>query len=114
VSIGGIELIIKKDNSIETNSLFPHLDWYGDGNYVIDETDIQNEELIEKLKTHAPYMDLIIKDGKIVDIIPTERPELMPEIVNEQVDEEKAFLAEAVIQLSSEIEGLKQEMKNLK
>ncbi|QUH21409.1 hypothetical protein [Alkaliphilus sp. B6464] len=107
-------MIVLRDKTIETNSLFPSTDWYNEGNYIIDETKEENKELIEKIKLNAPYMELVIEDGQIVDVIPTERPEPIPEIVNEQVDEEKAFLSEAVIQLSNELESLKQEIKTLK
>lgn len=68
-------MIVRKDKYAETNSLFPNIDWYNEGNHVIDETLEENQELITKIKANAPYMDLVIVDGKIVDIIPTERPE---------------------------------------
>lgn len=107
-------MIVRKDKIIETNSLFPSTDWYNEGNYVIDEAKEENQELIEKIKVNAPYMELVIKDGQIVDIVPTERPEPESVVVTEPIDKEKAFLSEAVIQLSSEIESLKQEIKTLK
>lgn len=70
-------MIVRSDKTYEVNSLFPDLDWYGEGNYVVDETKAENQELIQKIKDNAPYMDLVIEDGEIVDIIP--RPDLMPE-----------------------------------
>jgi len=109
-----VKMIVRKDKIIETNSLFPSTDWYNEGNYVIDEAKEENQELIEKIKVNAPYMELVIKDGQIVDIVPTERPEPESVVVTEPIDKEKAFLSEAVIQLSSEIESLKQEIKTLK
>lgn len=107
-------MIIKENGAFEVNSLYPSSDWYNEKNYVIDETKEENQELIEKIKVHAPYMELVIEESRIVDVIPTERPEPIFEIVNEQVDEEKSFLAEAVIQLSGELEVLKQEIQTLK
>lgn len=74
-------MIIKINKSIETHSWFPNVDWYNEGNYIIDETKEENKELIEKIKAYAPYMELVIKDDKVVDIIPTERPEPEPIIL---------------------------------
>jgi len=107
-------MIVKNDKTFETNSLFPNTDWYGEGNDVIDETKEENTELIKKIKANAPYMDLVILNGNVVDIIPTGRPAPEQIIAEEPVDEEKAFLAEAVIQLSSELEILRQEIQILK
>jgi len=89
--LGGKGMIIKKNGSVETNSLFPNSDWYNEGNYIIDETKEENKELIEKIKANAPYMELIIEDGQIVDVIPTERPTSEP-IIPEPTLEEKIEL----------------------
>lgn len=70
-------MIVKKDKIFETNSLFPNADWYNEGNYAIDETKEENQGLIQKIKDNAPYMELIIENEQIVDIIP--RPDLIPE-----------------------------------
>ncbi|MFD2704620.1 DUF4376 domain-containing protein [Salibacterium lacus] len=67
-------MIIKSNKSFELNSTFPDSDWYNEGNYVIDETKEENQELIKKIKEHAPYMELVIEDGEIVDIDPMEKP----------------------------------------
>ncbi len=67
-------MIIRSNKTFETNSLFPNLDWYNENNYVIDEKNEGNKELIEKIKLHAPYMELVIDNEKIVDILPIERP----------------------------------------
>lgn len=107
-------MIIRKDKTYEINSLYINTDWYNEDNYVIDETLEENYELTEKIKANAPYMELVIKDNKLVDIIPTERPKPEPIVVNEPIDEEKAFLSEAIIQLSNKLEVLKQEIQTLK
>ena len=70
-------MIIKNDCTFETNSMFPNSDWYNRGSYVVDETKNENQELIQKIKKNAPYMDLIVENGELVDIIP--RPDLRPE-----------------------------------
>ena len=67
-------MIIKKDKSVEMNSMFPNGDWYEEGNYVIDETKEENLELIQKVNKHAPYMELIIENEVVVDVLPLERP----------------------------------------
>lgn len=70
-------MIVKPNGHYETRSDIPDRDWYDEGNYVIDETDPENTELVRKIIENAPYMDLVIEDGRIVDIIP--RPDLRPE-----------------------------------
>lgn len=71
-------MIVRLDKTFETNSLFLNSDWYNEGNYVIDETNEENQELIKKIKDNAPYMELVVENDKVIDVIPTERPEPEP------------------------------------
>lgn len=107
-------MIIRPDGTYETNSLFPDTDWYNEGNYVIDETKEENQELIQKIKSHAPYMKLVVEGGKVIDIIPLEKPEPETLIRFDPVDEEKLAMAEAIIQHEMEIQQLKAELAALK
>jgi hypothetical protein len=91
-------MIVRKDRTYETNTLFPNSDWYSEGNYVIDETKEESKELIQKIKDHAPYMELVLEGDKIVDIIPKELPisEIEP-ICQEPTLEERVMIAEDII-----------------
>ena len=98
-------MIIRQDKHYETNSLFPNSDWYEEGNYVVDETNPENADLIQKIKENAPYMDLVIEDGEIIDIIP--RPDLRPEPEPEHpkppsLEERLAAIEEALLILMME------------
>ncbi|MGJ0848201.1 hypothetical protein ACR77J_16035 [Tissierella praeacuta] len=106
-------MIIDRNTHIYMQStLYPNKNWTDNENYyVIDETKEENQELINKIKEHAPYMELVIENNKLIDVIPTDQPPAPePEIVDEYVDEEKVAMAEAIIDLESrltEIEKIK-------
>ena len=65
----------------ETRSDMPVGDWTGTADFVVDETDEQNAELIAKIKEYAPYFDYVTDDeGNLVDVVKTgEKPEPGPE-----------------------------------
>lgn len=73
----------------------------------IYETDWQG-----KWEVHEGYRLLIEPSEEYLNQLKEQESE--PVIATEPIDEEKAFLSEAVIQLSSELEVLKQEIKTLK
>lgn len=109
-------MIVFKDKSYETCSLYPNSDWYNEGNYVIDETTINGRVLAQKIIKHAPYMDLVIEDGKLVDIIPTERPPkpeptppepepTPPEPTLTEIQEQQLAQAEAIAAIFERLEG---------
>lgn len=78
-----------------------------DTDIVIENVD--NQELINAILDSS--VDVKITNFETLEFITITKD--LP-IINEEVDEEKAFLAEAVIQLSNEIEILKQEINRLK
>ena len=67
-------MIVFEDGRYAQNSKFPDRDWYNEGNYVVDETKEENQWLIKKIEENAPYMELVVEDGELVDVTPTERP----------------------------------------
>ncbi len=98
-------MIVRQDKTYETCSMYPNSNWYeGEANYVVDETTEEGQVLAQKIIEHAPYMKLVVEDGQLVDVTPTERPD--PSIVNEPIDEEKIAMAEAIIDLESRISAL--------
>ena len=48
--------------------MFPNIDWYNEGNEVIDETTPEGKALVEKLLALAPFYKLIRdSEGNIID-----------------------------------------------
>ena len=93
-------MIVRRDRSFEINSLFPNTDWYEEGNYVIDETKTENHELIEKIKRYSPFMELVIKDDKLVDIIPNEELKIEQDLLESLIPTpEEVFRAEIDLQI---------------
>lgn len=75
-------MIIKKNKSYSFNSANTSGD-FSDSNalFVIDEKLDENKSLIQKIVVNAPYYDFVLdEEGKLIDIIPTERPEPEPVI----------------------------------
>ena len=74
-------MIIYTSNNLrlyETCSLYPNSDWTGNAEYIIDELNPDNQNLIDKIKEYAPYFDYILDDnGKLIDVVKTQdKPEL--------------------------------------
>ncbi|MFD2704247.1 DUF4376 domain-containing protein [Salibacterium lacus] len=88
-------MIIKSNKSFELNSAFPDSDWYNEGNYIIDETNQENQDLIQKIKEHAPYMDLILENDEIIDIKPTEKP--IKPVKNRKIKELSSKCKESIV-----------------
>lgn len=87
-------MIVRKNKTYEINSLFSDSNWYeNEDNYVIDETKEENQELIQKIKEHSPYIELVIEDGEIIDVIPIERPP-EPELPEPEPTEEQKKIKE--------------------
>lgn len=53
----------------ETRSDHPNTDWTGQADFVIDETNPDNAELIQKIKDYAPYFNYITNiKGDLIDV----------------------------------------------
>lgn len=60
--------IIKSDGTLETNSLFPDVDWYNQNNEVVDETTEKGQALVKRLVELSPFYTLVRDSkGNIVD-----------------------------------------------
>lgn len=98
-------MIVNKDGFYESRNDLPNTNWNEEEyEYLVDETTVEGQALAKKIFEHAPYVELVIEDGKLVDVTPTERPD--PPIVNEKVDEEKIAMAEAIVDLESRLSKL--------
>lgn len=108
-------MIVRANKTYETNSLFPNMDWYNEGNYVIDETTEEGQLLAQKIIENYPYFNFVLdSEGNLIDITPTERPEPEPPIGFDPIDEEKLAMAEAIVMHEMEIQQLKAELAALK
>ena len=74
-------MIIYSNNDlklIQTCSLYPNSDWTGEAEFVIDETNPDNQDLINKIKEFAPYFDYVLDDdGNLIDVIKTGEREVI-------------------------------------
>lgn len=65
--------ILKKDGTVETNSKFKNIDWYNQGNEVIDETTPEGRNIVKKILSLSPYFILVRDDqGKVIDVLEDE------------------------------------------
>jgi len=102
-------MIVRQDKSYETNSMFPNTNWYKDeDNYVVDETTKEGVALAQRIIKAYPYYDFVVEDGKLVDIIPIERPpepEPTPEPTLSELQEQQLAQAEAIAAIFEMLTG---------
>ncbi len=94
-------MIVKKDKTYETHVYYPDTDWYNEGNYVVDETNVSSKVLVAKIKQHSPYFEFVLDtEGNLVDIDPIE-PEQSEDITPPQTPsfEDRLNAAEAAINI---------------
>lgn len=73
-------MIIRKDGSYETNSMFLNTDWYNEGNHIIDEVTEVGMLMAQIYIKNYPFVDFEY-DGKfITDVIVLDKPEKPEEI----------------------------------
>jgi hypothetical protein len=61
---GNSQMIVYKNKWFIINMEHPDTDWLGDADWVIPD----DSELGKKIVSYAPNFDLIIKDGKLIDV----------------------------------------------
>lgn len=79
-------MAIIRGGHLETNSLYPNVDWYDEGNEVIDETTAEGKLLVEKCLALSPAYTLVKDaDGRITDVVddPVKRAELAQRLQDE-------------------------------
>ena len=94
-------MIIYSDNElklIETCSIYPNSDWTGKAEYVIDESNPDNQVLIKKIIEYTPYFDYVLDDdGNLIDVIKTGEKSIyknpMNNSMNTLIDENKVINA---------------------
>lgn len=90
----------------ETRSDMPNADWTGSAEYVIDETNEQNSELINKIFEFAPYFDYVFDDkGNIIDVIKTaDKPVIKEYNPIADLQKENHVLREQIEALSAQLD----------
>lgn len=75
---------------VQTCSVYPKSDWTGKADFVVDETNPENAELIKKIRELAPCFDYVTdEDGNLIDVVKNDvvlpEPEPVPEPVSDSV-----------------------------
>lgn len=78
-------MIIRKDKSCETNSLFPNSDWYGEGNFIIDETTEQGQQMAQTYTENYPFVDFESEGDKVAKVLIMDKPERPVEVVGKEI-----------------------------
>ena len=74
----------------ETCSMCPNTDWTGKAEFVVDETNPENAELLAKIKDLAPCFDYVTdEDGNLIDVVKNDvvipEPEPVPDPESDSV-----------------------------
>jgi len=106
-------LIIKKDKSFETNSMFPSSDWYNEGNILIDETTQNGKKMAKEYIENYPFVDF--KNNKVSILEkPTKPSEKEGKEIKLEKDTSGNFVYIEVDKPLSELEQLRVEVAELK
>lgn len=79
-------MIIREDKSYETNSLFPNIDWYNEGNYIIDETTEEGQQMAKTYIENYPFVDFEHDGEFVTKVIVLDKPERPPEIEGKSIE----------------------------
>lgn len=108
-------MIIKKDKSFETNSLFPNTDWYEEGNFIIDETTEQGQRMVQAYVENYPFVDFEANDKAITKVLILDEPIKPKEVVGKEIVLEQNEQGEWVYLYKdkplSELEELRQQLE---
>jgi hypothetical protein len=78
-------MIVREDKTYEQNSSFlnsnPYLE---ETNFIVDETTEEGLALAQRIIAAYPYYDMVVVDGKLVDIIELPKPESIPQPSTQQ------------------------------
>lgn len=60
-------MLVNKHSYLQS-SLYPNMNWTNDEYYIVDETLKENFNIVQKIKDSHPNIELIVKDGKLIDV----------------------------------------------
>lgn len=106
-------MIIRQDKSYETNSMFPNVDWYDEGNFIIDETTTMGQQIAEIYVRNYPFVDFEHNEEFVTNVTVLDKPERLPEIEGKEIilkqDDEVGYYYEYEdIPLTSEEKRIRQ------
>lgn len=79
-------MIIKKDKSYERNSIHLNIDWYNEGNYIIDETTDEGKQMAQTYIDNYPFVDFEHDGQYVTKVIVLDKPERPPEIEGKSIE----------------------------
>lgn len=107
-------MIVRRDKGIEisTNPSYKSVDWYNEGNYVVDETTEEGKALAEKIKSNHPHFEFVLdKYGDLVDITPTGKP--IEEVKQKKISELNIACEQAILgYFKATVDGLEYSFSN--
>jgi hypothetical protein len=68
-------MIIKTDGAYETHQRFPNSDWYNQGNFILDETTPQGQQMAQTYIRYYPFVDFTAEGDKVIEVAPIPQPE---------------------------------------
>lgn len=87
-------LIIKQNLQFETNNIYPNTDWYDEGNYIIDETTPEGQEMAQTYIKNYPFVDFEHDGEFVTNVMVLDKPEQPPEIEGKSIELIKNELGE--------------------
>lgn len=96
-------MIIKSDRTFETNSMFLSEDWYNEGNYIIDETTEEGQQMVQTYIENHPFVDfehdgefitkvIVLEDEKLAEQERLEQEKLEQELIENLKPSDKEVL----------------------
>lgn len=78
-------MIIRKDGTFETRDDKPNEDWYNEGNYIIDETTEEGQQMAQTYIENYPFVDFEHDGEFVTKVIVLDKPEMPPEIPGKRI-----------------------------
>ncbi len=107
-------MIIRTDKTYETNTVFLDTDWYNEGNFIIDETTEEGQQMAQTVIDNYPFIDFESDGEFVTKVIVLDKPVKPPEIEGKEIrlikDETGQWVYEYVDRPLTEIEELKQQL----
>jgi len=78
-------MIIRQNGTFETNSMFPNVDWYNEGNFIIDETTEEGQQLAQLYVDNYPFIDFEHDGENVTKVVLLDKPERPEEVEGKEI-----------------------------
>lgn len=78
-------IINKESKNYETNNLFPKTDWYNAGNFIIDETTEEGQQMAQMVIDNYPLIDFEHDGEFVTKVILLDKPERPEEVEGKEI-----------------------------